>query len=657
MFLKKILLCFLFIYGSVVFSIEKNYYEILGVLESATEDEIKTAYRKRAKESHPDIKGGDASLFRSIHEAYEVLRDKTNRQVYDQSLKRSADNPISGVVVPFGDPTGVIGLNKQRREHLETLFKKYISRYSYRDSILLSIREGLAGPGLINNWAGPLFQANWNGILDSGSEVAKSQVLHVIDEFITDHLDGIFPQTRLQIDTTVVRARSDNQGLAQRISSNLPGSDFSQFIVELGVLAQGHPLGIHFPLLREGIANAPSRIDFQLLLHRFIAIGYADEFNYREYDASKLELEMAHIESTTREIIGLVNKGMRRFYQPDLGVADVLADIVKNIDIFQDPTPTRSVRHIIMIITNLPDQRKHQVLKDLGRSLERKDYRNFASKGLQDLQRVITLSDLLALTGQTLSREVVPVEVASSDILGLNSDRWIDIRKHASGSLKLKLDQVDRFLELKQVMHQNEHLQSSLYQFIYLMESYEAARNSGQEDSVKLETIEEKVFLNFYELTQIILSDERSLAPAELAELLTNVLGKPRSPQQEVLIAKLLNRALQNAGNKVGRVLIKEMKAVGLTVAMTAGTIIVADHFLSSGLLSIGIKTIIVLIGGVYLDDRWMDHIRYGHFARFKKKTRSEFKNLVTYHEHLRQTNDCFEIRRQYLKSMLKMKI
>lgn len=63
---------------------KKDYYEILGVSKTASQDEIKKAFRKLAHEHHPDKKGGNDAKFKEANEAYNVLSDEKKRAQYDQ---------------------------------------------------------------------------------------------------------------------------------------------------------------------------------------------------------------------------------------------------------------------------------------------------------------------------------------------------------------------------------------------------------------------------------------------------------------------------------------------------------------------------------------------------------------------------------------------
>jgi molecular chaperone DnaJ len=82
---------------------KRDYYEVLGVGKGASADEVKKAFRRLAIQYHPDKQGGDEVKFKEINEAYEILKDPSKRQRYDQfghagvgSSAASDGNPYSG---------------------------------------------------------------------------------------------------------------------------------------------------------------------------------------------------------------------------------------------------------------------------------------------------------------------------------------------------------------------------------------------------------------------------------------------------------------------------------------------------------------------------------------------------------------------------------
>lgn len=78
--------------------LEKDYYKVLGVAESATAKEITRAYRKLAKEHHPDA-GGNEERFKEISSAFDVLGDAEKRKEYDDVRKMG---PAGGLFGPGG---------------------------------------------------------------------------------------------------------------------------------------------------------------------------------------------------------------------------------------------------------------------------------------------------------------------------------------------------------------------------------------------------------------------------------------------------------------------------------------------------------------------------------------------------------------------------
>jgi len=89
----------------------KDYYSTLGVAKTATDKELKQAYRKLARKYHPDVNQGDAAKevkFKELTEAYEVLGDPEKRRKYDElgANWRAYENMPPGAGSPFGGRAG-----------------------------------------------------------------------------------------------------------------------------------------------------------------------------------------------------------------------------------------------------------------------------------------------------------------------------------------------------------------------------------------------------------------------------------------------------------------------------------------------------------------------------------------------------------------------
>ena len=126
----------------------RNYYIILGIEPDATQEQIKSAYRSKAKQSHPDHHGGGSKPFRDVQEAYEILSDPACRRAYDDELAREVrppTQPRSGRAEP----------TRARRCPVEPLIPTERS---------IGLDRG--SPGSSDRWFGSMLGSLW-GDLDS----------------------------------------------------------------------------------------------------------------------------------------------------------------------------------------------------------------------------------------------------------------------------------------------------------------------------------------------------------------------------------------------------------------------------------------------------------------------------------------------------------
>lgn len=120
----------------------RNYYEILGVPRSASNEEIKKTFRKLARQYHPDVNPGDKAAeekFKDINEAYDVLSDVTKRADYDRNFfaqtRRNPYRPKDKV------PYGGNGTNGRYQEEYDFWkFKDFSQGTTKRAKVVTSTR-------------------------------------------------------------------------------------------------------------------------------------------------------------------------------------------------------------------------------------------------------------------------------------------------------------------------------------------------------------------------------------------------------------------------------------------------------------------------------------------------------------------------------------
>src|SRR5213075_1206989 len=130
--------------------VEQDYYDLLGIQRGADEIAIKAAYRRLAKECHPDRQGGCKNAearFKAVNEAYDVLKDPQKRAAYDRFGKAAFQNG-------GGDPFGSAGF-EGFSDIFSTIFGDFMDPRGARQNaargadlrydVQLSLEEAFAG--------------------------------------------------------------------------------------------------------------------------------------------------------------------------------------------------------------------------------------------------------------------------------------------------------------------------------------------------------------------------------------------------------------------------------------------------------------------------------------------------------------------------------
>ena len=122
----------------------KDYYKVLGVPRTATDKEIRSAFRKLAAANHPDRNPGDPGAeerFKEINEAYTVLNDAQKRRFYDQYGSEGGRPPFAGA----GGPAGFQGMNAADMGGFSDFFQSLFGSAMGGQSF--SFQNGTAGQG------------------------------------------------------------------------------------------------------------------------------------------------------------------------------------------------------------------------------------------------------------------------------------------------------------------------------------------------------------------------------------------------------------------------------------------------------------------------------------------------------------------------------
>ena len=135
-----------------------NHYEVLGIAEGASGQEIRQAYRRLVKAAHPDV-AGDTAQFRLVTQAYDVLSDPARRAAYDRGLRAS--------------PVAVGPVRRRRHGRYVALLVAALFVGGVVLLVAATTWESVGDDCLVGTWRGEAFEVPFRGFV-AGEEVSAT---------------------------------------------------------------------------------------------------------------------------------------------------------------------------------------------------------------------------------------------------------------------------------------------------------------------------------------------------------------------------------------------------------------------------------------------------------------------------------------------------
>lgn len=160
-----------------------NYYTILGIEENASLDMIKQAYRRLSLELHPDKTKNNVVLtekYKQINEAYEVLKDKEKKYVYDlQNIKKMRTNNNFDIG-NFMDILNGVGINNINDNNIND---NNINSYNINDENFHVVNLNTIMKDIINNKSGLFNNVNLNKMMNKPPPIIKKIIISLHEAF------------------------------------------------------------------------------------------------------------------------------------------------------------------------------------------------------------------------------------------------------------------------------------------------------------------------------------------------------------------------------------------------------------------------------------------------------------------------------------------